>query len=180
MMVNLHNQLTNFAIDHVWNDYGAGGHNWFYWSRDLTQLLPRLAALWAAPIPEVTQFDFRTILNSYDVYGWHVSVARRALEFSQLSVRPDGFSVTGSGRATVVSAPTFAPGARIAATIADHAGHRTCAVVADRAGRVTIPISLGPPNPFQQYTARGKAWAAATQKAKWPSVTAEVSLSQPR
>lgn len=175
MMVNLHDQLTNLALDHVWNDYGPGGHNWFYWSRDLTQLLPRLSALWAQPIPEVTHFDFKTILNRYDVYGWHVGVARRALEFSQLTVAPNGFSLTGSGRATVITPPSFAPGAKVTARIADGGRPRTLVLVADRAGRVTVPLSLGRPNPVQQFTAQGNAWAAAHRNA-WPSVTADVSL----
>jgi hypothetical protein len=179
MMQNFHDQLTKLGLAHVWNAYGAGGHNWFYWSRDLTELLPRLSALWAKPAAPVTEFTFKSILDTYDVYGWRVHVDRPALEFSRLDVRPGGFSMTGSGRATVVTPGAFAPGAVVTATIADSGGGHTRAVIADHAGRVRVPVALGRGNPLQQYTARGNAWMLATvQRADWPSATADVTLTE--
>ncbi len=41
-MTTLHNRLIELDIDHVWDDYGAGVHDWPYWTRALTQSLPGL------------------------------------------------------------------------------------------------------------------------------------------
>ena len=35
MMTNLHDRLVELGYDHIWNYYGAGGHNWWYWQHDL-------------------------------------------------------------------------------------------------------------------------------------------------
>ena len=44
MSVAFHDRLDELGIAHVWDDYGAGGHTWFYWQRDLRQLMPTLRA----------------------------------------------------------------------------------------------------------------------------------------
>lgn len=178
MMRNFHKQLALFEIPHIWNSYGQGGHNWFYWQRDLVELLPRLRQVWAQPIAAVRDFEFKTILPRFNVYDWHVAIARRATEFAQLSVRPDGFSLRGSGSASVTTAPNYAPGSTLRVVTDDADGHRVRDIIADAAGRVRVPVSLGAANPFQQYTPRANAWMAATTgRAVWPSRTAAVVIT---
>jgi S-formylglutathione hydrolase FrmB len=40
--VRLHERLRTLGIRHVWDDYGAGTHDWPYWRRDLRETLPDL------------------------------------------------------------------------------------------------------------------------------------------
>jgi S-formylglutathione hydrolase FrmB len=177
MMTNLHNRLTALGTPHIWHDYGSGGHNWFYWSRDLTELLPRLSTVWSQAAAPVTQFDFKTILRAYRVYDWRVAVERSALEFSRLSVHGDTFSVTGSGAATVTTPPRFAPNKAYLASISDGRGQRTQSVTADSDGRIALHVDLGAANPKQQYTAQGAAWVLRTTgRNVWPARTATVAL----
>ena len=82
--VSMHDQLLALGIPHVWDDYGPGAHNFYYWSRDLQQFLPRLMAEFAHPVTPA-QIDYRTIQPSYAVAGWQIDLNRPALEFSQLS-----------------------------------------------------------------------------------------------
>ena len=41
-MTTMHDKLVELGIDHVWDDYGAGVHDWPYWARALAQTLPEL------------------------------------------------------------------------------------------------------------------------------------------
>lgn len=41
-MTTMHNRLVELGIDHVWQDYGPGVHDWPYWARALAQTLPAL------------------------------------------------------------------------------------------------------------------------------------------
>jgi diacylglycerol O-acyltransferase/trehalose O-mycolyltransferase len=42
MNVRMHERLRALGIRHVWDDYGAGTHDWPYWRRDLREMLPDL------------------------------------------------------------------------------------------------------------------------------------------
>jgi S-formylglutathione hydrolase FrmB len=180
MDLNLHNHLQPRGIDHVWNDYGPGCHCWNFWQRDLRQALPRLMARFAHPTAPPSPFAYTSIDPSYSVYGWRVSISRPAVEFSRLDdAGPNGFALTGSGTAQVTTAAMFKPGQIVRATINDAAGIRRIAITADRAGRLTVPASLGPGNPFQQFTALGTVWGLATGWGfGWPSRTATVTFTR--
>jgi S-formylglutathione hydrolase FrmB len=180
MMTNLHRRLDRFGIPHVWNDYGPGGHAWFYWKRALGELLPRLMDRFAAPAPPPSPFDYTTIDTDYDVWGWHVAIDRPALEFGRLlGAGPGGFHLSGSGSAVVTTAPLVAPGAAVRIGIADADGARTVDAVADAAGRLTVPVSLGPGNPYQQLSPQGNLWKLQEvgPLGDWPAVTAEVTFT---
>jgi hypothetical protein len=173
----LHQRLDAFAIDHVWRDYGSGCHCWPFWHRDLRELLPVLMDRFAHPAPVPSPFSYTSIDPTYEMYGWTVTVDRPALEFSRLGdAGPVGLSLTGSGSARVRTAPEFSPGQPVAVTITDGAGTARSDMVADGQGRLTVPVSLGPGNPLQQYTAAGTVWALATGAGpdEWPAVTARV------
>lgn len=179
MMTNLHDRLATLGYPHVWNDYGAGGHTWFYWKRDLRQFLPRLMDRFAAPAPPPEPFRYRTIDPVYEVWGWRVEIDRPAAEFSALrGASADGFRLTGSGSATVTSAALYEPGARLTLRVADHAGVREQEVTVDETGVLAVDVSLGPGNPEQQYSPAGTVWAltAGARPGTWPSVTATVRI----
>jgi S-formylglutathione hydrolase FrmB len=184
--VALHRKLDELGIAHIWNYYGAGGHAWYYWNRDLSQLLPRLMALYAdGGQLQPDHFAYTAIEPSYDVYGWHVAIERPALEFSTLrQAGSDGFALSGSGKALVTTPRYWKPGARLAVTVGD----RTQAMAADDKGRLTVPIELGPANPYQQYSPQAKAWMAQNnigddtgravdEAQRWPVFTKTVRIA---
>ena len=152
--VNMHNQLVALHIPHVWDDYGAGGHAWYYWQRDLRETLPGIMKTFAHPPAPPSPFTFRAVEPSYSVYGWRVSVKRPALEFSELrSASRKGFKLLGSGSATVRTARYFKPHSIVRATI----GTKKKTLRAGRYGRVTLKVPLGPGNPDQEYTPQAQA-----------------------
>jgi S-formylglutathione hydrolase FrmB len=152
--VNMHNRLVELKIPHVWDDYGAGGHAWYYWQRDLRQTLPDIMKTFAHPPAAPSSFNFRAIEPSWSVYGWRVTVKRPALEFSELrGASGKGFKLLGSGGATVRTARYFKPHSIVRATI----GTKKKKLRAGRGGRVTLHFKLGPGNPYQQYTPEAQA-----------------------
>ena len=180
MMTNLHTRLRVLGFPHIWNDYGAGGHAWFYWRRDLTELLPRLMDRFATPVAPPSPFTYTSIDADYAVWGWHVAIDRPALEFSRLvDADADGFELVGSGTALVTTAPLFQPEAAVTVHVDDAAGAKDIPVVADAAGALTVPVSLGPGNPQQQLSPQGDLWALSTgaPPGTWPSVRATVTFS---
>lgn len=75
--------------------------------------------------PDPSPFSHRAIEPTYDVYGWRVSLDRPVVEFSSLeNASRDGFTVTGSGGATVTTDRLFKPRSSYVVTVA------TCTVVA--------------------------------------------------
>ena len=158
--VNMHNRLVELGLPHVWDDYGAGGHAWYYWQRDLRETLPAIMRTLAHPPAAPSPFDFRAVEPTYRVYGWRVQVARPALEFSELrDASRRGFDLLGSGTAKVRTARYFKPHSRVRVTISSGSGARArkLRLRAGRFGRVTVPVSLGTGNPDQQYTPQAAA-----------------------
>jgi S-formylglutathione hydrolase FrmB len=152
--VNMHNRLVELKLPHVWDDYGAGGHTWYYWQRDLRETLPGIMKTFARPPAPPSPFSFRAVEPSYSVYGWRVSVKRPALEFSELrGASPRGFKLLGSGTANVRTARFFKPHSIVRVTI----GKTTKRLRAGGYGRVSLQITLGPGNPYQQYTPQAAA-----------------------
>ncbi|HVX19250.1 MAG TPA: alpha/beta hydrolase family protein [Acidimicrobiales bacterium] len=188
MNVNLDHKLTALGIAHVWDDYGPGGHNWYYWQRDLRQLLPPLMELFANPTPAPSAYTYRTADPTYSLWGWNVHVARTHLEFSELrDANRDGFTLTGSGRGEVTTAGYYQPGQRLTVTTIDRTGtHRTTAQ-ADAQGRLHTSVDLGPANPYQEYSAQGRLWVllqtagglpgTVFSNPQWPSQTATVRIT---
>jgi S-formylglutathione hydrolase FrmB len=180
MMTNLHTRLDELDIPHLWNDYGAGGHAWFYWRRDLTELLPRLMERFANPVDPPSPLTYTSIDPSYEAWGWQVAIDRPALEFSRLvDASADGFQLVGSGAARVTTAPLFEPRAAVTVHVDDADGVRDIAVLADGDGALLVPVSLGPGNPQQQLSPQGTTWAltAGSVPGTWPSVRASVAFS---
>jgi S-formylglutathione hydrolase FrmB len=156
MSVSFHERLVRLGIPSIWDEYGPGGHDWPYWKRDLRETLPTLMSLFAHPTVPPSTFTFTAVEPSYSVYGWSVGIRRPALEFSTLHVTGRGaFTVTGSGGATVTTAPLYPPRRRLRVLVRDARGLRTLSTRADRGGRITVTANLGATNAYQQYTLLG-------------------------
>ncbi|MEA2410086.1 MAG: hypothetical protein QOC77_647 [Thermoleophilaceae bacterium] len=158
--VNMHNRLLELGLPHVWDDYGAGGHAWYYWQRDLRETLPDIMKTFAHPPAPPSPFDFRAVEPTYSVYGWRVQVKRPALEFSELrAASRGGFDLFGSGTAKVRTARYFKPHSlvRVKIRTGASAAAETRKLRAGRFGRVTVAVPLGPGNPDQQYTPQASA-----------------------
>jgi S-formylglutathione hydrolase FrmB len=190
MSVAFHRRLDELGIPHIWNYYGPGGHTWYYWSRDLRQFLPRMMDAFAGAKPPAT-FDYTAIEPAYDVFGWHVAIDRPALEFSELrGAGRGGFSLSGSGKAQMTTAPYWTPGTLLTVTTENGKGTTTQSLPADAAGRLSLPLTLGPANPEQQYSPNAAAWMATTRGwddtgrfaeeiQKWPVYTTHVTITPP-
>ncbi|MQA64212.1 MAG: hypothetical protein GEU86_22780 [Actinophytocola sp.] len=158
MSTNVHERLVSLDIPHVWDDYGAGGHTWPYWQRSLRQTLSDLMDAFADPHPAPVPFAYTAVDPAYSVYGWTVRLHRAALEFSTLDdASPSGFRLSGSGSAKVTTAGYYPPGRAYRVTVTGPYEQTSATVVADRDRRLTIPVTLGPPNPHQQYTVQAAA-----------------------
>ena len=108
--------------------------------------------------PRPRAVDFQAIEPTYEVFGWRVSVARKALEFSVLKrATRHGFLLSGSGSAVVKTPPRYHPGKRFVARVRTASGaHKVDRLRAGRRGRLRISLPLGPANPDQEYTAQAQ------------------------
>ncbi len=146
--VSMHNRLLTLGIDHTWDDYGPGTHNFAYWNRSLQRTLPTFMNVFAENRQDPRRFSYRSIESTYDIYGWTVTMDRPVVEFSALEgVSREGFTLSGSGDATVVSAPVYEPGGAYDVTV----GSTTMRQQANEEGRLTIAVPLGAASLVQQY-----------------------------
>lgn len=154
MTVGYSAKLTRLHIPHINDDYGPGGHTWPYWQRDLREELPLMMRDFRKPPRRPRSVGFKAIEPRYEIYGWHVAVRRKALEFSTLSrANRHGFRLAGSGSAVVMTPPRYSAGERFVARICpDHGNAQVERLRADRKGRLRIQVPLGPANPDQEYT----------------------------
>jgi S-formylglutathione hydrolase FrmB len=161
MNVNLHRRLTRLGIAHVFDDYGPGDHTWPYWNRDLRADLPAMMATFARRPRTPARVDFRAVEPEYRIFGWHVAIKRRVLEFSALrNARRAGFRLTGSGTATVTTPPRYRPRAVYAVRTRDLVAR----VRADRRGRLRLRVRIGPSNTVQQYATPAAEAARKTHR----------------
>jgi S-formylglutathione hydrolase FrmB len=157
-----HQRLEKLGIPSDWQDYGPGTHSWPYWARDLQESIGPVMYDFAHPLPAPASVTYTTVDDEYSEFGWQVGIDRRAEEFSTLSdADAGGFSLSGSGSAVVRTPPVFVPGASYLVTMRGDGVDLSTTASADRGGRLTLIVPLGPPNPYQEYTAA--AIAAGTK-----------------
>ena len=175
MSVSFHYRLDSLAIEHVWEDYGAGTHNYDYWRNDLRKTLPIFMEVFAQHRPDPSPFSYRSVEPEFDIYGWNVRMDRSAMEFASLDgASARGFAVSGSGAATVTTAPLFKPGKAYNVTLEGDGITSRRRLTADDGGRLTIDVPLGPANPLQQqFTVTHESPATAVY-------TTAVSISRAR
>ncbi len=172
MSVSFHNRLVALGIPSLWDDYGPGGHDWPYWQRDLRQTLPTFMSVFAHPRPAPRSFTFTAVESRYGLYGWTVAMRRPALEFSTLRVSERRFSLTGSGRGVVTTSPGYPADQLRIVIVKDATGTHTQRLRTDPQGRLTVSVSLGPGNRYQEFTA-----AAVSNPRR--SFTARVRIGRP-
>ncbi|WP_427118144.1 alpha/beta hydrolase [Pseudarthrobacter scleromae] len=155
--LNLHDRLQSLGIPHLWDDYGAGTHSWAYWKRDLTQTLGALRQTFAEPPALPRELSFKATEPTFQAYGYVVQMTRNVDEFATLDgVTADGFRLTGSGGASVTTAPRYKPGAPYAISTVTSQGVSNISVQkADSRGNLTVALGLGPSNTVQQYQLLG-------------------------
>ena len=150
MATNVHNRLDELGIPHVFDSYGPGQHLWPYWNRGLSETLPALMKRFRRGSKPPARITFRAAEPSFAVYGWSVRVRRPAMEFSQLAgAGRRGFTLSGSGSATVTTPSVYRRGRAYRVTVRGEAR----SVRANGRGRLRIAVPLGPGNPMQQFTA---------------------------
>ena len=150
---SLHRRLDALGIGHVFEDYGAGGHRWYDWRRDLGKTLPRLLHTFAHPRRAPRTIAYTSIRPRYGQYGWSVRLARPVLAFSTLSgAGRRGFTLAGSGAARVSTPRLFAARRRVRVRVGDVHGLHTRILRADRRGRLRVGLSLGRADSAQEYT----------------------------
>jgi len=147
-----HDRLQALGIRSTFDDYGGGTHSWPYWARDLRESIGPVMADFANPLPAPSQVTYTAAEPSYTIFGWHVAMHRAAEEFSTLEgASASGFTLKGSGSATIVTPPLFRHRHRYTLTIGPH----TLSERADRRGRLTMLVPLGPTDTVQEYPLDG-------------------------
>jgi hypothetical protein len=156
MNQNFDRALTDAGIPHTYDSYGNGTHSWPYWTRDLSNFLPRLQAAWGTALP--ASFDYESAGAPFSVWDWTFTPHRDVTEMTYLSdVSSSGLDVAGSGVLHVDTAPLYTPGASYAVT-----GTAAGVAVADTGGRLHFDVDLGPSHVTQQYAFGPAAEAAFT------------------
>lgn len=166
MNVDMDARLTSLGIEHTFDDYGPGAHSWPYWSRDLQQDLPSIMATFEKQAPPPSRITYKSIEPVYSVFGWKVSVKRKVVEFSTLTkAGRKGFSLSGSGSATVTTPPLYRKRQTFLVKVAGSKFRRK----AGPGGRLKIRVDLGPSNTVQ-------ANSVPEINDPQPSVTRKVSI----
>ncbi len=155
-------RIHALGIRALFDPYGPGTHSWPYWTRDLRWSMPKLMADFAHPAGIPARITFTSADTVYTVYGWTVAMHRRAREFSTLArAGRQGFRLSGSGSATVLTPAVYRPGQVYEVTVTGPHARGSHRARASQAGRLRITVALGPPNRYQEYTAQ--ALAAGTR-----------------
>jgi S-formylglutathione hydrolase FrmB len=170
MAISMDARLDELGLDHVFEDYGPGAHQFPYYERSLERSLPAMMRGFRKPPAPPRRFEFRAVEPDYAVYGYEVEMDREALEFSELDGSRNGkrFSLRGSGDAEV-SPPPLRPRSTYTVRVSDQDGREKRVLRTDRKGRLTVALSLGASNREQQFTAA--AAAAGGTKVRAASVS---------
>jgi hypothetical protein len=126
-------------------DYTYGTHSWPYWARDLREYVGPLMQTFASPPAPPAPTSYQSIDKSWSQWGWSVSLQRPAeQQFSSLTNGgARGFTLAGTGTATAVTPPFYAPGSVQTVTLSGSSGAATFAATADGGGRLHLTVPLG-------------------------------------
>ncbi len=123
-------------------DYTYGTHTWPYWARDLRDYLTHAMATFAnAPAPPPAA-HYQSVESQWSQWGWSVVAHRQAAQaFTTLSgATCSGFTLQGTGAATVTTPSCYLPGASVHAVVPGVGDER---LLADIEGRVQVDVPLG-------------------------------------
>jgi S-formylglutathione hydrolase FrmB len=134
--------LNSARIPAVVDDYGDGTHSWPYWQRELHKAMPMLLAAVTSPLPPAKTWSFRTADATSTVWGYTLSVQPvNEIGFTDLiGVGPAGFTVSGAGTVTLLTAPIYRAGHAYSITL-NESTHMMAK--ADVYGQLRIVIPLG-------------------------------------
>jgi S-formylglutathione hydrolase FrmB len=139
-----HDHLVAAGIPSYYDDYVYGTHTWAYWARDLRQFVGPMMATFAHPsTPSVVSYE--SIDRQWTQWGWSVALIRPApQEFSRLGqASARGFTLEGSGRATVTTPAAYRPGSTATVRLSDASGVHTDRITVPPTGRLSIAVVLG-------------------------------------
>jgi S-formylglutathione hydrolase FrmB len=153
-----HARLQALGIPSTFDDYGPGTHSWPYWKRDLQWSIGAVMAAFAHPPPVARAITYTSADPAYAVFGWRVVMHRAVREFSTLRrAAPNGFTLDGSGSATVDTPARYARHARYRVTVHSATGTTVATVRSGGNRQLEIALTLGPSNTVQEYPADGPA-----------------------
>lgn len=134
---SFHDTLERAGIASSYHDQVFGTHTWPYWARDLREYLPAmLRDLSRDRTP--ARVSYTSVDRRWSQWGWSVALDRRAgQEWSALTAADRaGFTLRGTGTATVTTARLYRPGSPVRVT-GGSAGQ------VGRDGRLTVTVPLG-------------------------------------
>ena len=128
-------------VHYYFDDYGPGTHSWPYWTRDLKQYLPRLAAVFAQHRRWPASTYYRATAKTWTQWGWTLANHRAAKQaWSSLGqAGPSRFVLrTGAALARVTTPHYYRPGSVHRVRVAGGSGPRTA--TAGPGGRLRLRI----------------------------------------
>jgi S-formylglutathione hydrolase FrmB len=138
-----HSHLVDEGIPSIYRYYGNGTHTWPYWARDLREYVGPLMSRFADPPGRPKAVGYKTVEDPWRQWGWRVSLERPAAAFSALDDGTrNGFTLTGTGQATVLTPAAYVPGTRLTVTESGGAGDVTKRVKVGGSGRLSILVRL--------------------------------------
>lgn len=166
---------TDAGVDHTYESYLNGGHNWWHWQSGLERAWPEIEKVFAIDRPDrPRRFDYRSTEPSFRVWGWRVATHRDVTEFLRLEdVRRAGFRAIGSGSLTVRTPALYEPGRDYVVEVAGGESAASSLVRADRRGRLRLDVELGPSHTADEDTPEQQA-AAAADPAYWQQVEVRI------
>jgi len=140
---HFHDHLVAEGIPSSYHDYVYGTHTWAYWARDLREFVGPMMATFAAPRAP-SAISYMSVDARWTQWGWSVSLARPAAQqFSSLQgADPHGFTLEGSGTATVTTPSAYPPGSTATVHVTGPAGSTTEHLTVDATGRLLITFPL--------------------------------------
>jgi S-formylglutathione hydrolase FrmB len=144
--VGFYDRAVQLGIPVHYDDYVYGTHSWPYWARDLREYLVPLMRTFTRPPPAPTTISYESVDKSWSQWGWDVSLDRPVdQQWSSLTdANADGFSLAGSGVASVITPALYRPDSLLRVTVSVQGGK---ASVTDRRagidGRLQVTVPLG-------------------------------------
>lgn len=146
-------ELVKRGIPIDYHDYGPGTHTFPYWARDLRDVVPAIMRDFARPPYVPPTVDYQSADAHFSQWGWDVAMHRPARELAALlRAGASGFTLTGSGSATVQTPAVYAPRRAAKVSVTTQDAHVERAARTDADGRLRVEVPLGPGNPAQQFT----------------------------
>ena len=121
------------------NSFGFGGINTH---TILEEYVGPLMDRFDNPLPPPRSISYLSAFDQWDHWGWSVALERPARAFTHLRAHAKGFSLTGTGVATVLTPSLFPPGALVRVIQRAPVRRSKETLTADENGRLEIIVPL--------------------------------------